>query len=182
MKTEILFIHSAGPQGHLEGSDFLITYIRKMLGENYAIKTPQMPDPENPHYDLWKEKLESELSTLHKGAILIGHSLGGSVLLKYLSEAGFDKSISGLFLIAVPYWGVSGWKVAEFELQKDFASRLPFLPHVFIYHSKDDEVVSSSHINYYSRQLPEAITCEVNHCGHLFSKGLPELITDIKKL
>nr|WP_235788441.1 alpha/beta hydrolase [Salipaludibacillus sp. CUR1] len=45
-----------------------------------------MPNPENPEYILWKKQLEKELDKLNGDVILVGHSLGGSVLLKYLSE------------------------------------------------------------------------------------------------
>jgi len=182
MKPEILFIHCAGPQDHFEGSDFLISYLRKTLGDSYSIHSPKMPDSENPHYDSWKEKVDRELNAMKEAPILIGHSLGGSVLLKYLSESSASKSITGLFLIAAPYWGTTGWEVDEFVLKHDFATHLHSVPRIFLYHSKDDEVVALPHVRYYSHQLPGATVHEINHRGHLYSKGLPELITDIKNL
>lgn len=182
MKPEILFIHSAGPQGQYEGSDFLISYIRKALGRNYSIHSPIMPHTENPHYEEWKEKLKTEFNSLGDELILIGHSLGGSVLLKYLSESSQSKHMHGLFLVAAPYWGKQGWDVNEFVLQNDFASQLNDISNIHLYHSKDDEVVDASHIRYYSQQFPRATVHEVNHRGHLFSKGIPELIIDIQNL
>lgn len=182
MKPEILFIHSAGPQGHFEGSDFLISYIRKSLANSYSIHSPIMPDNDNPHYETWKEKLESEFNSIGDDLILIGHSLGGSVLLKYLSESTTSKHVRGLFLVATPYWGKQGWDVNEFALQKDFAAHLKNISRIHLYQSKDDEVVEFSHIRYYSQQFPKATVHEVNHRGHLFSKGIPELIIDIQNL
>jgi predicted alpha/beta hydrolase family esterase len=65
-----------------------------------------MPDPQNPRYAGWKVALGQELSALEgRPSILVGHSLGGSVLLKYLSEEGCPQGTTGLFVAAAPFWG-----------------------------------------------------------------------------
>src|SRR5688572_1185979 len=147
---EVLFIHSAGPQGHYEGSDFLVNYLRKKLGDDYEVVCPEMPDPENPHYDEWCEKLAEEFSSFNEDIMVVGHSLGGSVLLKYLSESARDKSISGVFIIAAPYWGEPEWEVDEYVLENNFPSKLPRTLQVFLYHCKDDEVVPVNHLERYA--------------------------------
>jgi uncharacterized protein len=86
MKEEILFIHSAGPQGYHEGSNYLVSYLQNHLEPSYEIVLPEMPDPENPHYKEWKRTLNGVFDSVNDDLILIGHSLGASVLLKYLSE------------------------------------------------------------------------------------------------
>jgi predicted alpha/beta hydrolase family esterase len=53
---------------------------------------------------------------------------------------------------------------------------------LFLYHSKDDEVVPVEHLNLYSEELPQAIVRTCDNRGHLFSKGLPELVDDIKQV
>jgi uncharacterized protein len=179
-KKKILFIHSAGPQGAEEGSTNLLAYLRKSLTE-YEIVAPKMPDPENPQYELWKLKLEKEISALRDDAVLVGHSLGGSVLLKYLAEEGFEKRISALFLIASPYWGKKDWQIQEFKLPDNFPSTLPAIGQIFIYHSHDDEWVPFDHLRYYKKKLPQALERALVGRGHLFDKdNLPELIDDIR--
>lgn len=183
MKKEILFIHSAGPQGYQEGSDFLLSYLRTSLGSGYELLSPRMPNPENPHFKSWKVKLEKVLASIEDdNVILVGHSLGGSVLLKFLSESSLNKNIAGLFLIAPPYWGSTNWEVDEYRLRKDFSLKLSQVPQVFLYHSSDDEVVPIRHMCYYAEELPHAKIRALNKTGHLFSKGLPELVDDIKSL
>ena len=179
---EVLFIQCAGPQGHHEGSDYLVTYLRNALGPGYQVLFPEMPDPENPHYKRWKGKLKKELASTDDKLILVGHSLGASVILKFLSEETFQKSISGLFLIGAVYWGKKDWEVKEYILSKDFSSKLPPIPKIFLYHSKDDEVVPVDHLRYFAEVLPNARVREFNGRGHLFGRGLPELVEDIKSL
>jgi predicted alpha/beta hydrolase family esterase len=102
MKKQILFIHSAGPQGRGQGSSGLIQFLEKELGDVFDFIHPDMPDPENPTYKEWRSRLRLEFSGLRKDAILVGHSIGGSALLKFLSEEFVDGPFSGLFLVAAP--------------------------------------------------------------------------------
>jgi predicted alpha/beta hydrolase family esterase len=182
MKKEILFVHSAGPQGHHEGSDYLVRYLVDALGTGYRIWLPDMPDPENPHYVDWRGRLKKELASIEDELILVGHSLGASVLLKYLSEEKLPQRIAGLFLIGAVYWGKKNWEVKEYVLKRNFYSKLPPIGGIFLYHSSDDEVVPISHVRYFANELPNATVREFEHRGHLFGRGLPELVEDIKRL
>jgi predicted alpha/beta hydrolase family esterase len=182
MKQKVLFVHSGGTQGPHEGSSDLVTYLRQMLGGGYEVLYPKMPDPDHPEYVLWKEHLEKRIAWLDDEVILVGHSLGGSVLLKYLSEENFHKSIAGLFLVAAPYWGKRDWEVDEYVLQKDFYAKLPHIRRIFLYHSRNDEVVPFNHLASYADKLPNAVVREFDSRRHLFSTGLPELVDDIKDL
>ena len=180
-RKDVLFIHSAGPQGYRQGSYYLLSYLEKVLGDGYHIVRPQMPDPNYPNYELWSKKLGESIRSLHQPAILVGHSLGGSVLLKYLAEQHVPAKVSGLFVVAAPYWGTANWEVDEFMLPENFASVLGGQS-IFFYHSQDDEAVPLKHMLYYAHELPLAAVRELKHRGHLFSSGLPELIKDIEGL
>jgi predicted alpha/beta hydrolase family esterase len=182
MPKQILFVHSGGSQGLHEGSNDLVTYLQHMLGSKYNILNPKMPDPENPEYVRWKQSLGKTLASLEGEVILVGHSLGGSVLLKYLSEEIYNNMIIGLFIIAAPYWGKKDWKVEEYVLRKDFSDRLSQIPKIFLYHSRNDEVVPFRHLAFYASKLPNAIVRKFDSRRHLFSTGIPELIDDIRNL
>jgi uncharacterized protein len=182
MKKEVLFIHSAGPQGFHEGSTDLVAYLHTALGAQYDLKCPAMPEPENPRYEAWKERLEKELGVPGGEVILIGHSLGGSVLLKYLSEESCKRPIAGLFLIAAPYWGKKGWQIEEYILQEDFLSKLPSIPKIFFYHSREDEWVPFGHLGHYAKKFPQAVIRGLKGNDHEFGYGLPEIVNDVKSL
>ncbi len=140
-----------------------------------------MPDPENPKYTLWKAQLEKEFASLNGELIVIGHSLGGSVLLKYLSEKSVKQSISGLFMIAAPYWGKDDdWQAGEYTLSEDFALKLPQVSQIFFYHSFNDEIVPFAHLGHYLEKLPQAVNRTFKGNDHYFNNGLPHLVDDIK--
>lgn len=182
MGKTIFFLHSAGPQGKGQGSYFLADNLRRHLPPDYSLVMPLMPDPENPDFETWCLAVDQALHDVKDGTILIGHSFGGSVLLKYLTEYAADKTFAGLFLIASPYWGAPDWEVEEFLLADDFGKRLPANLPVYIYHSVDDEAVPVEHLHRYSAELPQATARVVDHCGHLFGTPIPELIADIEQL
>lgn len=180
MKRTVLFIHSAGPQDQNQGSSNLIAYLEKELKDTYQFVFPRMPAPENPKYISWKNQLEKELNILHGEVILVGHSLGGSVLLKYLSEESCNLTISGLFIIASPYWGLDeNWQLKDFILQNLFEENLPSIPNLFLYHSRDEEIVPFTHNKMYAEKLPHAITRELEGKEHLFLNGFPILVNDL---
>ncbi|UOQ50162.1 alpha/beta hydrolase [Gracilibacillus caseinilyticus] len=183
MNKTILFIHSAGPQGPNQGSSNLINYLEQELENSYQIIHPQMPAPEDPKYDQWKHQLEKELSLLNGEAILIGHSLGGSVLLKYLSEHSCKLTIRGLFILASPYWGLDEeWQLADFMLQHHFADKLPSIANIFLYHSRNEKIVPFAHHQAYAKKLPQAAARQIDGDRHLFHDGLAVLVDDIKGL
>lgn len=183
MTRQILFIHSAGRQGEHDGSSEFLAFLRPALSPDYDLRSPLMPSPQAPTYELWKQKLGEELAKLDDGAILIGHSLGGSVILKYLSEEKPEKTFAAVFVVASPYWGAdSDWQVDEYNLHDYFASKLPSDLKIFLYRSRDDEVVPHAHLEKYAQQLPQATVREVEGKGHLMSGKTPEIVEDIKSL
>jgi len=182
MAIDVLFIHSAGSQSGGQGSSPLLKHLRDGLGTAYNIISPNMPAPTKPSYERWKQELDKQFSKINSVPILIGHSLGGSVLLKYLSEQRHEIQIAGLFIIAAPYWGSEDWKVEEFILKNDFAKYLPAETKIYLYQSDDDEVVSIDHLTFYSKAIPNSIIRKLDVGGHTFKDGLIELVRDINKL
>jgi serine hydrolase len=180
MSRHILFIQGAGNKDKPFGSGKLIASLQKQLGSDYEVLAPDMPDPEHPRYLAWRDQIEQERGQLDTDALLIGHSLGGSMLLKYLAEGTYQRPIVGLFLVAVPYWGKQDWKL-EYAVPDDFASHLPSIRHLFLYHSRSDEVVPFASLLRYQEKLPQATVRVLDGKQHAFTEGLPLLAQDIKR-
>jgi uncharacterized protein len=160
----------------------LAANLRDELGAAFDVRCPEMPDEESPEYEAWKEKIEQELATLDGEVILVGHSLGALILLKYVSEVKMGKPVAGLFLVATPYVGTGGWEFEEDALREDFAAKLPLRLPVFLYHSHDDEVVPFAHLALYEAKLPQATLHEFDGRGHQFDNDLSEVARAIKSL
>jgi uncharacterized protein len=180
MQTQpLLFIQGAGDMRAPDGSGQLADYLSEELGSDYRVNAPEMPDADNPRYRPWRDRIHRELAAMDGSVTIVGHSFGGSVLLKYLAEGAYQKPLGGLFLVAVPYWDAKRFE--DFALPDDFASRLP-ASKVFLYHSLNDPEVAFAHLQKYAEHLPNAISRPVPGSEHSFAKGLPALVDDIRSL
>lgn len=175
----VVVIHGAGSQDEAQGSSQLVAYLRTALTPRHVIRVPSMPEPEQPAYDAWRRVLEREVAVAPEPVILIGHSLGGSVALKYLSECGHRPPIRALFLVAAPYWGAPQREGPEFTLRPGYAHALPPEIPILLYHSRDDAIVPVAHAERYRAELSRATVRIVDGCGHEFRDGLPELAIDL---
>ncbi|MCG3417737.1 alpha/beta hydrolase [Oceanobacillus jordanicus] len=177
----ILFIHSAGPQEGREGSQLLAHYLKKECANTHNIIHPAMPSPLDPYYAEWKKEIRRTLDLVEGEVTLIGHSLGGSVLLKYLAEEvniPFNKLIS----IAAPFWGINkGWQRKDFILKSNISGEIPYVPNIFFLHSKLDPIVPIEHMQRYLKHFPQAKFIELEGDAHLFMDGLPKLVEVLKE-
>jgi predicted alpha/beta hydrolase family esterase len=180
-KKHVLFVHGAGEGAYQEDRE-LAESLRDELGAAYDVRSPRMPGADSPEYGAWRDRISEELAALDGETVLVGHSLGASILLKYLSEEAVEKPVAGLFLVAPPYWGAVDWEVDEYELRSGFAAKLPEDLPVFIYHSRDDEVVPFAHLALYAEKLPRATVREFDGRGHQFDDDLSEVARDVQEL
>lgn len=181
MKKHVLFIHGAG-KGAFEEDALLAESLQRELGTDYLVRYPQMINEDSPEYADWEPQITSEIAALSGKVILVGHSVGGSVLLKYVMENQDRLSVAALFMVATPFWGADEfWKWDEVQLPDDVEVNLKGLP-VFIYHNRYDEVVPFNHLQLYAAKLPKAVIREVRQRGHQLDNNLSAIATDIKQL
>lgn len=197
--TQILYIH--GGMTFKDKGDYLsylkerpITldrkrwsgvWLEKELGENYQLIKPTMPLRENAHYDEWKINFERYFYYLQDELILIGSSLGGIFLAKYLSENKFPKKIKAVFLICPPYDDTLTGEdlVGGFELKSDLSGLENSTNNLYLLFSADDNVVPVSHAMKYKNKLNKAhIIIYNNKNGHFKVEEFPEIVELIKKL
>jgi predicted alpha/beta hydrolase family esterase len=138
-----------------------------------------MPRPEQPQYWAWARRIDELIGSARR-PILVGHSFGASVLLKYLAETVRRPALAGLFLAATPFWGP---EFPEFALPPDFGARLRDLSPIYLYHSRDDADIPVEHLEHYRRALPHATVRVLEGRGHEFNQAqFPELAVDIRGL
>jgi len=180
LTKQILFIHGGGGESAYEEDAILVASLQNDLGVAFDVRYPKMPLEESAGYADWKIQIAKELSTLDNHVILVAHSVGGSILLKYLTEEQVEKPIAGLFLLAAPYFGGDeNWNYPEMNLPQDFATKLPSIARIFLYHSRDDEVVPFAHLAMYAAKLPQATVRVFDKGGHQFGNDLAEVAQDI---
>lgn len=153
------------------------------LGDEYEVFMPSMPNSQNAKYEEWKIWLERHFDYLEGEVILVGWSLGGMFLSKYLTEESFPVAIKGLILMAPPFEPIED----EDEDCGDFnydTKNLSILAektnNIVIMHSKDDFVVPYEHALKYQSSLPQAELVTFEDKNHFLIPEFPELILKIK--
>lgn len=155
----------------------------KNLGKNFEIIRPRMPLQDYAKYKDWKIYFERYIPYLHNNVILMGGSLGGIFLAKYLSENKFPKKILSTYLICPPFDNTlpeetlaGGFKLkADLSLLEKQAGNLRLL------FSKDDDVVPVSHTKKFEKKLKKAkIIIYKSKNGHFKISKFPELVRMIK--
>ncbi|QHT71560.1 alpha/beta hydrolase [Rhodocytophaga rosea] len=181
MNKHVLFIQGGGGKEDYAADANLVASLQEALGETYLVHYPFLPNESG--LDFGRKKQIGKHISLHKGEIiLVGHSLGASMLLKYLSEIKTRKKIAGVFLISTPFWsGDEDWKQG-FKLHKNFADKLPKHIPVFLYHSKDDKEVPFDHLEIYAQHLPKATVRKITSGGHHLNNDLSMVARDTKSL
>ncbi len=183
MGRQVLFIQGAGAGAHAEDA-LLVASLRDALGPAYDVRYPAMRNEASPEYADWKPQLAEELAAAGDGVVLVGHSVGGSVLLKYLSEEGAGGRVSGLFLIAAPFWGGGDdepWTWDDVRLPDDAGARLAGIPRVVFYQSRDDDVVPFAHLARYAALFPQAVIRPSDGRGHQLGNDLTDVAEDVRR-
>ena len=179
MPKPVLVIHGAGTPPFQHGHVYWQALLTAALGPRYSVSSPLMPEPDEPRYHHWATGIAEGMAGSDP-IVLVGHSLGASLLLKFLSEQTITRPLLGLFLVSTPHWGDPGGDMDEFTLALDFATHLPPAP-IYLYHSQDDPEVPLAHLRVYARALPQATVRVLKDARHDFADGLfPELAEDIR--
>ncbi|MDN3580681.1 alpha/beta hydrolase [Mucilaginibacter flavus] len=181
MKKQILFIQGGGDDGYTADLK-LVDSLKKELGDTYNISYPKLQTDESLPDFGWLKQISEEVGKLKNEVIIVAHSLGASLLLKYLSEYEASKQLAGIFLLSTPFWsGDEDWKQG-LKLRDDFAEKLPENTPLFFYQAHDDEEVPFKHFETYRQKLPAATFREINKGGHQLGNNLSLVARDIKNL
>jgi predicted alpha/beta hydrolase family esterase len=183
MTRQVLFIQGGGAAGtHDEWDNKLVESLERELGLDYKVLYPRMPNEADPKYARWKAALEKEFAKLDDGAILIGHSIGGTILINVLADEPPPLALGGVFLVAAPFVGDGGWPSDEIEPRQKLGAALPEGMPIYLYHGSDDDIAPFAHVDLYARAIPQAAVRRLKGRDHQLNDELSEVARDIRSL
>lgn len=151
-------------------------HLQENLGNDFDVLSPQMPCALNVKYIEWKIWLEKLFPFLQDEIILLGHSLGGVFLAKYLAENAFPVKIKAVFLLAAPFSEGDMLPPESLEKIEQQAKK------IYLYHSKNDPVVPFADVEKYAAKLPGAEKVIFEDKGHFIDEEFPEIVEKLKNL
>jgi len=205
MKQQIFYIHGGGSFSNYDCfiEDLKTTPIRSLpsgeamkkwsdtlaedLGGGYEVFKPRMPNSNNARYEEWKIWFERHFEYLRDGVILIGWSLGGYFLAKYMIENSTPFKIKALFLLASPFENIpsdlSGEDGGDFAFDTSKVGELTKKANkIYLFHSKDDHVVLYDNVLKFKDELDDAELVSFSNKNHFIIEEFPELLSKIKEL
>ncbi len=178
---QVIFIQGGGDNGYRADSALVLS-LKENLGNEYQVDYPAIQSDETSSDYGWTKQIGEIINKISQDTILVGHSFGASMILKYFSENSVSKSIRAIFLLATPFWsGSEDWQKG-LKLKDDFADKLSSKIRIFFYHCQDDDEVPFSQFNEYKKRLVKATFRQMNIGGHQFGNDLAFLATEIKSL
>jgi predicted alpha/beta hydrolase family esterase len=183
MSRHVLFIQGGGSEGtHDEWDNKLVDSLGQELGSGFEIHYPRMPNEADPHYVRWSAAIRKELARLDDGAILVGHSIGATILINTVADEPIERTLSGIFLLAAPFVGEGGWPSDDIRSMSGLGKRLPSRTPIYVYIGTDDEMVSLEHADLYQRAIPQAVVRRLAARDHQLNNDLSEVAADILRL
>lgn len=156
--------------------------LQSELGEEYEVLCLRMPNQFNAKYLEWKIWFEKFIPFFNEEIILVGHSLGGIFLVKYLAENTLAKTIKAVFLIAAPFDDVDTASLADFTLPSSLELMEKQVTYIYLFQSEDDPVVPFTELAKYQAELLSAQIRIFTDKSHFNQETFPELVDEIRKI
>jgi uncharacterized protein len=159
--------------------------LREILLVTHEVAMLSMPNKQNAHYEEWKICFERHFQFVHDGVILVGHSLGGYFLVKYLSENKIPFHIGSLLLLAAPFQNedFGGEDGGDFAFDpKNLVRVSEQVKDIHLFHSIDDPIVSYSHALQYVNALPGSELHTFPDKNHFILEEFPEFLELLQKI
>jgi pimeloyl-ACP methyl ester carboxylesterase len=179
-RRQVLFIQGGGADTHDEWDVKLADSLRRDLGDAYEVRYPRMPTEDDPSYAAWGPAISKAIATFDDAAIVVGHSVGGTLLIHTLAERPPDVSLAAIVLIAAPFVGVGGWPGEEFELPSNLGALLPAKVPVHVFHGLEDDSVPPEHADLYARAIPQVQLHRLPGRDHQFGNDLGDVAALIR--
>jgi predicted alpha/beta hydrolase family esterase len=141
-----------------------------------------MPDEADPDFGAWSARLEREIAQLGDGAVLVGHSIGGTILIHAVAkQPELLRHIAAIFLIAPPFVGKGGWPSDDIAPAPDWAAPLAGVP-IYLYQGDADETTPMAHLDLYGKAIPQAHLRCLRDRDHQLDNDLSEVARDIRRV
>jgi predicted alpha/beta hydrolase family esterase len=184
MPRQVLFIQGGGPGTHDDWDARLVESLGRLLGDGFEVRYPRMPAEDDPNPERWGPAIADALAALEPGAIVVGHSVGGTLLVHVLAAAGAPAcaALAGIVLISVPFVGDGGWSDDGFSLPAGLGDRLPRGASVELFHGLSDDEVPPAHVDLFAAAIPSARVHRLPGRDHQLGNNLSEVAAVIREI
>jgi len=147
----------------------------------FEVLAPALPFKGEPDLFEWIKAMEEQIGRIEADDIILGHSLGAVMALRYLEAAEMTGTPRALIMVAAP-WSHKRKEMRSFFMSDFDADVLMWKANDFIIvHSKDDKLVPFDHAEKYRDILRGKLLSRKGE-GHYMDEKYPILLQLIQKL
>lgn len=153
----------------------------ELAARGYGVVIPELPTPYDPNYADCKEMLDG--LPIHENTLLIGHSLGAGLILRYMSE---QRELVVAKAILVAPWLDPDRKYGDlFNIKFDSDVGLRCLQGLTVFYSSEDDKQAQDSLKKFCRSVLEARYHNMPKYGHFMlgnnmeDAEFPELVEEI---
>jgi predicted alpha/beta hydrolase family esterase len=181
--TRVVFLQGGGAGAH-DADALLADSLSRHLGQGFAVDFPRMPVEDDPDSERWGPAIGDAIARAATSSadrvVLVGHSVGGFLLLEHLARSPVAAFVAAVCIIAAPFpGGDPDWTFEGFEVPPGVAEAIPDGAAVFLYASEDDAVVPFAHRDLWAAALPGSVT-RTTSGGHQLGDDLRAVAADIR--
>jgi len=172
MKEDIVIFHGLGCTGDSVWIPWLTDLLEK---KGHRVWHPSLPNTENPKADEWISAAENIISQTKNPLILIGHSLGGTLILHLLSrQAEWQSRLQKAYLFGAPSF-TRPYTPQFYNEPFDWPSIQKHASKITAVWSRDDDRVPEDHIRMIAENTDAKIVI-TNGYGHFRELENPWLL------
>jgi hypothetical protein len=177
--ASVLFLQGGGAGVHDNWDARLVASLSHHLGPEHPLIYPRMPNEADPHFARWSAAITRAVERLPSGALAVGHSIGGTILIHTLAKSPrlLDR-LGGIFLIAAPFVGTGGWHSDDISTEPGWASPLS-RSSVWLYQGDADGITPPGHLDLYAAAVPHARLRRLPGRDHQLNDDLSDVAQDI---
>ena len=163
-------------------SGFLPWLQDALHAKGHEVVVPNLPNPEDPDPEEWTKVLVEKIGSIDDETIILGHSLGASMVLRFLEAAEAKSTPRGCILVSPP------WMIKAEALRGFFMSELDFdvlmwkASRFVVVHSRDDKVIQFDHAEKYAKVLHAKLIEGAPGDEHFQGKQYPVILKAVEDL
>jgi len=152
----------------------------ELRNRGWEVIAPQLPLSDEPNPLESIQALEEAVGRLDSKTVIIGHSLGGVLALRYLEAAEAESTPRAVILVGAP-WHVNSPKIKSFFMTEfDFDVVMWKAQEFVVVHDEGDKAIPINHAEKYAKVLG-ADFIKTTGNDHFTGEQYPELLDIILK-
>ncbi|MDP2587132.1 MAG: TatD family hydrolase [Candidatus Komeilibacteria bacterium] len=175
---KIVLLHGWGGS---KDERFFVWLDEELTKLGHTVLRFNFPETDSPNQEQWLKEIHKQVGYVNGKTLLVGFSLGGVSILRFLEGLDEDAAIAGSYLLGTPSTHMDYPELKDFfKTNFDWQHINTVCKNFNVYSSSNDEVVSAEHGQKLADKLNTKVK-SIKDAWHFNLDKLPELLVNINE-